>query len=153
MTQSSTFSMSLHHSPEWLYNINSKISDINFIGSLNVFIMCYIFLDLQVPLALLVCLAHLVGLCSRSTIFWLDKVPSVSQMYCILFASAGPKGDRGYKGEQGDQGITVRTSESVSSSTSASEYFFIFYETCSISRPETTCCICGVTECPSSETM
>lgn len=51
-------------------------------------------------------------------------LPSVSHMGSILSVSTGPKGDRGYKGEPGDQGITVRTAESVSSSTSESECFF-----------------------------
>lgn len=49
---------------------------------------------------------------------------SESHRCCILFVFIGPKGDRGYKGDQGEPGITVRTTESISSTRSESECLF-----------------------------
>lgn len=43
----------------------------------------------------------------------------------IVFVLTGPKGDRGYKGEQGEAGISVRTSESISSTRNESEYWLV----------------------------
>lgn len=45
-------------------------------------------------------------------------------MYMLIFVSTGPKGDRGFKGDQGESGITVRTSESISSTRAESEHFY-----------------------------
>lgn len=133
MTHSSTFSISCTLARHDRTISMVKCTYINLILATS---MCYIFLDLlpQVPLALLVCLAQLVGLCSQRKLFTLDMVPSESHICCILFVSTGPKGDRGYKGDQGQQGLTVRTSESLSSTRTEGEHLLllVFYERCSI---------------------
>lgn len=56
---------------------------------------------------------------------FLDWICCECHRCLIMFVFTGPKGDRGYKGDQGEAGISVRTSESVSSTRNESEYFFV----------------------------
>lgn len=86
---------------------------------------------LQVQLVLLVCLGHLVSF----VFFYLKEAFQIGYtsisiyiyMYMLIFVFTGPKGDRGFKGDQGESGITVRTSESISSTRAESEPFFISF--------------------------